>query len=185
MFRIKAFAGALGCAAMVAGGISPSLAAPILPAKAQPAHAVGDLAWSPDADTAHDGYRRYRRHHRGIDGGDVLAGVLILGGIAAIASAASNSNRNKRYRDDRYDRPEPRDDYRPRYEGSELNAAADQCSYAAEQSAGGNARVDRITTVSRDGAGWRVEGLVSHDQGSDDFLCGVTNGQIDYIQIGR
>ena len=42
---------------------------------------------------------QYRRHYydrdRGIDAGDVIAGVAIVGGIAAIASAVSNSNRNR------------------------------------------------------------------------------------------
>jgi hypothetical protein len=33
------------------------------------------------------------RHHDGIDAGDVIAGALIIGGIAAIASAASNGSR--------------------------------------------------------------------------------------------
>ena len=36
------------------------------------------------------------RHGDGIDAGDIIAGAVILGGIAAIASAAS---KNDRYRD--------------------------------------------------------------------------------------
>ena len=55
--------------------------------------------------------RSYRRHHDGISAGDVIAGALIIGGIAAVASAASSRNRyDDRYRDrgrgwgdDRYD----------------------------------------------------------------------------------
>lgn len=35
------------------------------------------------------------RRHRGVSAGDVLAGVAIVGGIAAIASAASNNNRRR------------------------------------------------------------------------------------------
>lgn len=45
------------------------------------------------------GWRRGWRRHRGVRAGDVLAGVAIIGGIAAIASAANNNNR--RDRDDR------------------------------------------------------------------------------------
>lgn len=56
------------------------------------------------------GYGRYHRHRGGIDGGDVLAGVLVLGGIAAIAAAASNANKDRDYRDRDY----RRDDYRYR-----------------------------------------------------------------------
>lgn len=50
------------------------------------------------------GWRRGWRRHRGVRAGDVLAGVAIIGGIAAIASAANNNNRR-----DRYDRRRDRD----------------------------------------------------------------------------
>ena len=47
--------------------------------------------------------QRYRdRNNDGISAGEVIAGALIIGGIAAIASA---SNRD-RYRDDRYRGPQ-------------------------------------------------------------------------------
>ena len=37
------------------------------------------------------------RHHRDrVDAGDVLTGILIIGGIAAIASAASSNNKKKK-----------------------------------------------------------------------------------------
>lgn len=35
---------------------------------------------------------RHRHHGDGVDGGDVLAGLLVVGGIAAIAAAASSTN---------------------------------------------------------------------------------------------
>ncbi len=54
---------------------------------------------------------------RGIDGGDVLAGILIIGGIAAIASAASNANRNRERTIPRDNRPQD-DGYR--YRGDDL-----------------------------------------------------------------
>ena len=75
------------------------------PSTPAPYASVGVLTG--DAVTAH-GWRGYRHRDR-VDAGDVLAGVLIIGGIAAIASAASNSSRNRDYRDDRY-----RNDYRYR-----------------------------------------------------------------------
>jgi len=40
--------------------------------------------------------RHWHSRDRGIDGGDLLAGVLIIGGIAAIAAAASKSSRESR-----------------------------------------------------------------------------------------
>ena len=42
------------------------------------------------------GYRGYRHRDR-VDAGDVIAGVLILGGIAAIASAAGKQREDRRY----------------------------------------------------------------------------------------
>src|SRR5262245_40287131 len=57
--------------------------------------------------------RGWHRHGDGIDGGDVVAGLLIFGGIAAIAAAASSkSNKDRQARqDDRY-RDYPDSDYR-------------------------------------------------------------------------
>jgi hypothetical protein len=53
--------------------------------------------------TAAPAMARHYHRDRGIDGGDVLAGILLIGGIAAIASAASNSGRDRDARDYRYD----------------------------------------------------------------------------------
>ena len=131
------FASRFSVAAALAATISmvatPAFAAP-LPAVAAP---VAPMVYSA---TAHDGavqnryrgwsqYGRYHNRHRGgIDGGDVLAGVLVLGGIAAIASAASNSNRNHnrdyrddyRYRNDTYryrdSQPRSQDNYQDGYD---------------------------------------------------------------------
>ncbi len=59
---------------------------------------------------------QYRERDRGIDAGDVIAGALIIGGIAAVASAAKKDRYDDRYRtrgygyeydrqyDNRYDR---------------------------------------------------------------------------------
>ncbi len=142
--------------------------------------------WDKDEETAQrDRYRRYRdyRHYRDrTDVGDVIAGVLILGGIAAVIDAASNSER--RDRGDRYERNSPPRYPEQRYNDSdEINAAADRCAYAAEQRAGGDARVETISSVVRDGNGWRVEGMVANYGGGENFQCGVTNGRVDYIQL--
>lgn len=126
------FSLAAALAATVSMVATPAFAAP-LPAIAAPA---APLVYNA---TAHDGavqnryrgwsqYGRYHNRHRGgIDGGDVLAGVLVLGGIAAIASAASNSNRDRDYRDDnryrnddsyryRDNRPQAQDRYQDGYD---------------------------------------------------------------------
>ncbi len=137
----------------------------------------------------------HHRHHRGIDGGDMLAGVLILGGIAAIASAASKNSREKREQDYRYPDgryPDTRDDggadYREapndRYperearsgasrDGEALNQAVDTCLAEIER---GNRTVESVDSVRRSGEGWSVEGQVS---GARDFACDVgTDGRI-------
>src|SRR5690606_41299842 len=67
---------------------------------------------------------RDRDRNDGIDAGDIIAGALIIGGIAAIASAAGND----RGRNDRYDR---------NYRGADNSRqAVEQCVYAAERNAG-------------------------------------------------
>ncbi len=76
-----------------------------------------------------------RDHRGGIDGGDIVAGALVIGGIAAIAAAASNNN-NDRYgygdwNDGRYDNR-----YGNRY-GNRGNSrgAIEQCVRTAERAA--------------------------------------------------
>ena len=45
----------------------------------------------------------HRHHDRGgVDAGDIFAGLLVIGGIAAIASAASKKNKQPREGDYRY-----------------------------------------------------------------------------------
>ena len=90
------------------------------------------------------------RHDDGIDVGDVIAGALIIGGIAAVASAASRGGRyDRRY--DRYD-----DRYYDGYYNRAGNPrqAVEQCVYAAERNAsrysyGGGAQVSDIRDINR------------------------------------
>lgn len=134
-------------------------------------------AWSPGDDTAQK-YRHYRyRRHRGVDAGDVLAGVLILGGIAAIANAAKNSRDRYPNRDVRY--PDPRrGDYR--YDdGRGIDRAVTICVDEIER----NARVETVDAVNRDARGWNVTGSLFDGQG---FSCSIgEDGRIDAIDYGR
>jgi hypothetical protein len=112
---------------------------------------------------------RYDRD--GIDAGDVIAGALIIGGIAAVAAAAS-SNRDARY-DDRYDR---RGDYgygdnRFYGRGFGSRAAVDQCVRAAQRQASrfGRARVTDVTRIDRIRGGYEVRGrIVVEERGFRD-----------------
>lgn len=119
--------------------------------------------------------RSYRRHHDGIDAGDVIAGALIIGGIAAVASAASSSSRDRyddRYRDrgrgwDDDDRYDDRGSYYNN--GYSSRIAVEQCVRAARNQAnryGGWARVTDVTRIDRIRGGYEVRGrLVVEDRG--------------------
>ena len=101
--------------------------------------------------------QRYRdRNNDGISAGEVIAGALIIGGIAAIASA---SNRD-RYRDDRY-----RDNYY-RSNGNPRRAI-DKCVRVAENQARRAgyryANVVDINRVRDTRRGWNITGRIEVD----------------------
>lgn len=191
--------GALTCFAAAASmAITPAYAAEAMPtvAPAQGSAFGADFSKVSPYDTGVDHHeadeseyhRRYRRYRRNrIDGGDVLAGVLILGGIAAIASAANNSNERRareerrryeerRYDDRRYD--DRRDDRRsnPRAsDGSGLDNAVSLCLAEIEE----DVRVDTVDGASRNASGWTVTGTLFNGSG---FACQIdNNGRISGV----
>jgi hypothetical protein len=102
---------------------------------------------------------RTHRHDSGIDAGDVIAGVAIVGGIAAIASAIGNDQDRYGY-GDRYG-------YDNRY-GSRYGAggAIEACTYQAQRYGGGRVRV---TDVDRRGnRSYRVRGVIENGRGGWD-----------------
>lgn len=133
--------------------------------------------------TATPASARHWNRDRGIDGGDVLAGVLIFGTIAAVASAASKSNREREARDYRYPNRNPdsrypeNGDYRDyrdsdgrygtprsddRYAGGSswrdsgnMDSAVNACTGEIEN---GNRQIDTVEGVNRESDGWRVDG---------------------------
>lgn len=185
MARIDRLAAAVSLAAALSLAASPAAAAE-LPAhfSLHPAVATPGL-FDADADNAAS-YRRYRyRHHNRIDGGDVLAGVLIIGGIAAIASAASRRDAERREsypqrypeRDRDYDYRDRRGD--SRYDGGRgLDRAVDMCVREIER----DVRVDGIDAVERSGAGWRVTGALYN---GERFTCRIgASGRIEGVDYG-
>lgn len=130
----------------------------------------------------------HRRHHDGIDAGDVITGILIIGGIAAIASAASSNDRDRdRRRDD--DRRERDQDYQrdpapsyapnagPSWNEGGIGTAVDRCM---QEVSSGNGR-DAVDSVGRAGQGWRVQG---HTGEGKAFSCTVDgNGRIRNISV--
>lgn len=127
------------------------------------------------------GGRGWHRDRGGIDGGDVLAGILIIGGIAAIATAASNAEKRKReareddgyrYRPEEDRRDDRRDGWRDqsdRGSGSSarsLNDAVEVCAAEAERSG----EIEEVYDATRNGDGYRVSGTFRN---GDRFSCGV------------
>jgi hypothetical protein len=127
-------------------------------------------------------HRHWHRWHRDrVDGGDVLAGALILGGIAAIASAAS-----KKDRQDREAPPPPVQDDRQGYTDRAgdsdvgLDRAADTCAQAVDSERN---RVDFVDNVNRDRDGWSVSGALI---GGAPFSCRIGNdGQVGAVNVGN
>lgn len=177
---LKAMTGLGAAGAMLVTGFAPAIAAPVQASAASADYSsVADLGWDQGDEQAAQWpggwrHRGWRGRNRGIDGGDIVAGALILGGIAAIASAASNSANARRGPNDRYSY------------NDDVRSASNQCGAAAAAQSGFGARVERIDNVVRDGNGWRVEGLVgSRNNGVDSFTCGISYGRIDYVRFNR
>lgn len=104
---------------------------------------------------------RYRDRDRGIDVGDIIAGALVIGGIAAVAGSIGND----RYRGGTYGEPYYGDRYNDRYGyryGGDPRQAVEQCVRAAERGARsyGRAQVTDIRDIDRNRYGYRVKGTV-------------------------
>jgi len=185
-----------GCAAMAAAlsmAATPAFAAPLPQAGRQmPVASHAAPTWSADSETAHRSSRGRGGWHRdrGINAGDVLAGVLILGGIAAIASAASKSSKEREYRDDypyresypypgsppdsRYDSRQPQRSYG----GSGIDNAVNMCVDQVER---GPERVASVDNAARTGNGWHISGQL--DAGGN-FSCSIDNdGRIRNVDV--
>ena len=145
-----------------------------------------------------------RDRDSGIDAGDVIAGALVIGGIAAVAAAASNRgdrydrrNGNYRYDDDRSRGRNDRRGYNRGYQQDAVN----QCIRAAESYAQrgrytGRAQVTDIRDVDRERNGFEVKGRIAVQQQSRNyrranwdegrFKCEVRRGRVvdlDYSGI--
>ncbi|HMT47944.1 MAG TPA: hypothetical protein PKE59_12445 [Novosphingobium sp.] len=126
------------------------------------------------------------RHHDrdGISAGEVIAGALVIGGIAAIASAASNNDR-----DYRYDRAGYGYGYGDRGYGSGYGngygyrdnprQAVEQCVRAAERQAGrytyGRADVTDVRQVRETRYGLEVKGRIAVNSMGRDWRSGDGN----------
>ena len=114
------------------------------------------------------GYYHHGHHHHGVDGGDVLAGAAIIGGIAAIASVASH-----------HDHGPPVAYGHPGYGGPGVDRAVGTCAAVVERGSGPVAAID---TVSRDPNGWWVSGVLA---GGAGFTClAGLDGRVLSVNVG-
>jgi hypothetical protein len=133
------------------------------------------------------------RHDNGIDAGDVIAGALIIGGIAAVAAAVGNNNNNRGYNDGYvYEGGNYGGRYDDRYNnGQYYNNAGDsrqaveQCVYAAEQNAnrysrGGRSQVTDIRNIDRKRDGYTVKGRIAVNTGNANWQRGWGNDYRGY-----
>lgn len=122
---------------------------------------------------------RDRRDNDGIDAGDIIAGALIIGGIAAVVSAGGR-DRDYRYDDNRY-----RGNDRYGSNGGNSRQAVEQCVNAAERNAsrssyGGRAKVTDIRKIDRKRDGYKIEGRIAVNTRSNDWRGGWGNDYRGY-----
>ncbi|MFM5907458.1 MAG: hypothetical protein ACKOPO_07725 [Novosphingobium sp.] len=121
------------------------------------------------ASTAAPAVARDHRDHDGISAGDVIAGAIVLGGIAAVASASSNRggydyNYGRAGYDRGYDRGWGRGYDRGNGYGNPRQAI-EMCVRMAERDAGrysyGRADVTDIRDVDRNDRGYTIRGRIA------------------------
>lgn len=141
----------------------------------------------------------------GIGAGEIIAGAVVLGGLAAILSSSDNDRYDRYGRDGRYD-----DRYRGRYDNDarygygydygrygNSRSAVSQCVNAVERGSRRYGRTDvtEVTSIDRKRDGYRVKGRVivndgwrgrwgrggSYDKGK--FTCDIRYGRIDDIRF--
>ena len=103
----------------------------------------------------------------GIDIGDIIAGAVVIGGIAAVAGAIGDNDRGYSYGypygNDRYGYNSRYDRYG--YNNGNPRQAVEQCVRAAEQSASrysyGRADVTDIRDIDRNSRGYTVKGRIA------------------------
>lgn len=178
MTRFSKLSASACMAAALSMTVAPA-AAVELPAQAA-GNAVPAQAQTGDVlavNAEHHRYRRWRHRNR-VDAGDVLTGVLILGGIAAIANSVSKPRRERSYpvrQPTSY--PERRSE-RSSKSGQGIDRAVDMCLSEIER----DVRVDNVDNVSRTGAGWTVTGTIYN---GDAFTCRIDNeGRISSVDFG-
>ncbi len=121
-------------------------------------------------------YRDRDRDRGGIDTGDIIAGALIIGGLAAVlGSSGRNRDRGYVYEGRGYDNR-----YNNYDRAGDPRQAVEQCVYAAQRNAnrysrGGNARVTDIRDINRKRDGYVVKGRIAVNTGNRNWRSGWGN----------
>ena len=134
---------------------------------------------------------RDRYDRDGISAGEIIAGAVVIGGLAAILSSGNNDRYRGRYDDARYGYGY---DYN-RYGNS--RSAVSQCVNAVERGSRRYGRTDvtEVTSIDRKREGYRVKGRVivndgwrgrwgrggSYDRGK--FTCDIRYGRVQDIRF--
>lgn len=163
-------------AATALAAVFSMLATPAAAVELPLAHAA--KVYDADAGNAHRHKRGRWRHRDRVDAGDILTGVLILGGIAAIASAVERNDRDEPYR---YPPPPPEPGYDapPRYESGAMERAVESCVSTVEDH---GARVAGVDSAARRGDVWDVAG--SQENGAP-WACSIDeDGVLVDLEIG-
>ena len=123
--------------------------------------AAGAMAVS----SAAPAFARDGGHNGGISAGDVVAGALVIGGIAAVAASAGNQNYSRAgYSYDRGD-DNARWGGRDRFDNGNPRRAIEQCVMAAERGAArysrGRADVTDVRDIRETRWGYEVRGRIA------------------------
>jgi hypothetical protein len=136
--------------------------------------AVACLSMTATPVLAGDRGGHHRRHHDGgVDAGDIFAGLLILGGIAAIASAASSDKDKSRDDEYRYRTPEPEGRGWQQPQGWGAGQAMNDAVASCARAAGREDEVSDIYGAQRTGDGYQVSGQLANGR---DFACTTGSG---------
>jgi hypothetical protein len=136
------------------------------------------------------GWGHGRHHDDHIDAGDVIAGIFIIGAIAAIAGGSKKRNRDRGYPQDQGNDGLERGATQNRGKIASENEAVDACANAVESRMGNTASVRDISEVKADSDGWDVEGTVEKRSGwrdrsaqNEKFTCSVRFGRVEHVYV--
>lgn len=127
---------------------------------------------------------------KGVSAGEIIAGVAVIGAIAAIASSSKRDRgyNEVSYRGDQYN---GRQNYRRNYRQIGKRKAINRCTRAAENRATrrGNATVTQIRKVNRTRYGYKIKGRILVEKGRygrnvnrGKFTCFIEGNRVSDVR---